>query len=995
MSAEGNIRMLYLQTFGRVPGNNSVIANQANVWRNRIKKFVNEGNSQEQAQKKTRDIFLSDYRNSAEYANRPQIIKNAYRTFLGREPSQAELSQQNSSGSATDKVVQSIAGSAEAKAFTRNFAAYTNAYSDVRGYGSNSDFEYQTNGLWSSQVTSTIPSQSNIFRGLEHWNTGGKKEDRIIPNARQIIGGNQNNIFINDAAKKFLGSAAQSKINTFVTRIKKSKGGDYKNIMNQTVGAFNPVVREQFFRFNSTNGKGGSYAITQAYYANKIGQWSFADNNVQPPTGAFSTKYFVDNYGSQYGIKTAMDNAIANRIGGYKVPDLDIAFYYGGLDLNTDSRINPRNSYAYLDNWANYRYGQIVKQDKSVRGNAAKDTKAVDEYNETFDDLTDTEKSRIRDTMLGIGEDYESQPNLELLQDSELLASFLTEGPGEKAQEDQQKFYKTVQASLKKTTAKMKEAKAIEYELDLYRGLPGFSEVFGVNSSIANSLLGDSGIGGYLGIMGINSSQLIDNFEKQLGDATGIKTEDQNVNWQNWFEEEFTTDLKGTKYVYADKPEDMSDEEWEQVKDTDEYRDEIDQEFINKFIDDYITPRFNTSRSMEEFASYLDVKQEEENVLQTQTTLNALTQTVITNAEEFYSGLAELGGVKFNSTFYIDPTNNQYKTVNPIKEDFYIAQAARVKEDWEQAKQNPDSKPNGSFTFDGKTFSFEPQYTWAQLAYMYGLDINKESDFAALHYQSVGSQFKFDAAEDVVTEQDVEEQITKFVTQATEDYDDEGQAPFLDFITPEQFADAVLEGVDPLENREEWEKILEAYGLGDEVNVNELREYIEETLRTGAAKDIREGIKYLNQKKLKPTQERLGITYIERDEDFAEEDDPDATALYQTFKDAGYGGTEDQFYEEFMSDVSREEQKFLTDFMTGKTNLSFSSVNLSDPFEALAGLDQLFGSGSELGIQEKEKRDRDKAKERGNYFDLFPEVDSDYDEEIDKGIGMDFATFFG
>ena len=149
------------------------------------------------------------------------------------------------------------------------------------------------------------------------------------------------------------------------------------------------------------------------------------------------------------------------------------------------------------------------------------------------------------------------------------------------------------------------------------------------------------------------------------------------------------------------------------------------------------------------------------------------------------------------------------------------------------------------------------------------------------------------------------------------------------------------------------------------------------------------------QKKLKPTQERLGITYIERDEDFAEEDDPDATALYQTFKDAGYGGTEDQFYEEFMSDVSREEQKFLTDFMTGKTNLSFSSVNLSDPFEALAGLDQLFGSGSELGIQEKEKRDRDKAKERGNYFDLFPEVDSDYDEEIEKGIGMDFATFFG
>ena len=32
-----------------------------------------------------------------------------------------------------------------------------------------------------------------------------------------------------------------------------------------------------------------------------------------------------------------------------------------------------------------------------------------------------------------------------------------------------------------------------------------------------------------------------------------------------------------------------------------------------------------------------------------------------------------------------------------------------------------------------------------------------------------------------------------------------------------EFADEILEGIDPLENKEEWQKILEMYGL-DETN---------------------------------------------------------------------------------------------------------------------------------------------------------------------------------
>ena len=83
-------------------------------------------------------------------------------------------------------------------------------------------------------------------------------------------------------------------------------------------------------------------------------------------------------------------------------------------------------------------------------------------------------------------------------------------------------------------------------------------------------------------------------------------------------------------------------------------------------------------------------------------------------------------------------------------------------------------------------------------------------------------------------------------------------------------------------------------------------------LRTGAAKSIREGIKYLNEKKKKPTQKRLGVEYIERDEDFNPTDDPDADALYKTFVSAGYGGTQEEFYETFMPDADRSDLELIT-----------------------------------------------------------------------------------
>jgi hypothetical protein len=41
------------------------------------------------------------------------------------------------------------------------------------------------------------------------------------------------------------------------------------------------------------------------------------------------------------------------------------------------------------------------------------------------------------------------------------------------------------------------------------------------------------------------------------------------------------------------------------------------------------------------------------------------------------------------------------------------------------------------------------------------------------------------------------------------------------------------------------------------VILTELKDYVKETLRTGSAQEIRENIKYLNEKRQKPTQEKL------------------------------------------------------------------------------------------------------------------------------------------
>ena len=252
---------------------------------------------------------------------------------------------------------------------------------------------------------------------------------------------------------------------------------------------------------------------------------------------------------------------------------------------------------------------------------------------------------------------------------------------------------------------------------------------------------------------------------------------------------------------------------------------QLEEDFKQNFIDNYVKPRFDQSKSMDEFISYIDTIDEEteQNIFQTQTAVNALRDVAALRAEKFYQDLESGSGYDtktFNADFYADPTQvDKYGSVNKEKEAAYKAQKEGFAKDWENAKKNPNAVAYSMTAEEAKEFGLtggQTKVTWGQLAYYYGLDLNDKTSFAKLHYENIGRGRGYDPARDVVTDSDIQEFVDNNVLSAVKDADAEfGDSPFLAFVTPEEFADSILEGIDPLENEEEWKKILELYGLDE------------------------------------------------------------------------------------------------------------------------------------------------------------------------------------
>jgi hypothetical protein len=662
------------------------------------------------------------------------------------------------------------------------------------------------------------------------------------------------------------------------------------------------------------------------YSTEKLQQWDSAALGAKPPYGDFDPVYY----------KTQSPAAAQQWASAVANDDIDITQRYGEGGF-------------YLQHYT------TQGKPAGLRGNKAETTAAANEYLET--PPTDADLQAVRTIQLGVDTDTQTErllnipavasewekakggdsywkeqaqeKFLDINKPDEFAALFrlsdrpedqiirlnynanagygiteledaLGEAVGEKALVDVKRFGALAQDVLKQTIDEMKKAKAREQEMSMFKGFGAFSEISDINKELSNSILGDSGVGGVLSFMGGNKAQ--ESLEKSLAGITGVNTNNTVYNWQKWFDETLKT-----KYDENLELGYTTEQAQEQVK--------IEAGFAKEFVDKYLIPRFDESRSMDEFVEYLDVRQSEQNPFQTQDVLNAAKLVADIRAQKYLDDVKATPGRYFDSNFYFNPTGDK------AREGAYADQASTVAADWEAAK-------NGD------------EY-WKSQAYRFGVNIEDKDAFARMHFQVKGQGKGYDPADDILNASKVSDYIYTQILPALKEEVLKSGSVFGQFITPEEFADEMLLGLDP-NDKTTWDEVLKLYGMDDfKGTIDELKNYVGETLRTSSAQEIRENIKYLNEKRQKPTQEALGVTYIERPEDYKDEGIKGETELYKTFQSAGFKGTEDEFYNDFFPDMDRSEQVLLT--KSGKDeSLKTTGLDFTDPFASLGTIESFF-----------------------------------------------------
>lgn len=853
----------------------------------------------------------------------------------------------------------------------------TNGLPDVAGSGGRGGYTtlpvYQDG---SGNPTTNETAQEGF--GYDHWEKrNGKNEYRILPGGGQFQVQPNGSIYLNT---KLIGKDAQQAFRNFANKYNSSNGTNFKDIAN-SLNALGATESKILTESGSTN------SLVNAFYG-KVSPWDPSKNSAyQPPMGAFDPTYYVttdqgrEAYDQwQKAVKGTID------IGGQTYPDVSLVGKY-----NQDSFL---------------QYNYAVVHGKTERGNRVVKAEAAENFNEI--PMTDAQYQLYRDQVLGLGsfttlKEWEAAQNPEFLkewvsslspEDAEdrkngyltipstsqlpeeirsqakmsrgdtLLEGKLTSVLGAKEQEAADRFRSLTVDTFKETLNEYKKQRAKEQQFEFYSGLPGFDEIMNVNSELSNSLLGDTGVGGLLSLTGENQEKTEDSLEKQFSAITGIPSKSSAVyNWQKWFDETLTKRYQeGTTFTDFQDP----DKQYT-----------IDKEFAEDYIKRYLNPRFNTSRSMSEFMSYMDVTQGEENIFQTQSALNSLKTLADLRAQKYLDDIKNSGTSGFDSEFYFNPSGGD---VDISKHDL---QKTKVTEDWDNARRNGEQVVPGT----------NPPQTWNQLAYFHGYNLNDKAQFAKLHYQVYGRQQGFDPARDKLSFNAAQSFIDNDILPAiaNEKLKLSGVS-FLNFVTPREYADKMLEGIDPIENKPEWEKVLKSMGLsGKEMGLEELKTYIEEAFQTGEATKIRESIKYLNEKKEKVTQEKLGVDYIERPEDTAPRDNPTETQLYSVFKSAGFAGTEDDFYKEFMPDTNRADMEFLTQAGKGfKEGGIFNQLASKDPFEALGSIDTLLGEDED----QKTSKQKDSTKKEKSYFTFADEDDDEDTTTVKSEAGQSFLGSF-
>ena len=314
---------------------------------------------------------------------------------------------------------------------------------------------------------------------------------------------------------------------------------------------------------------------------------------------------------------------------------------------------------------------------------------------------------------------------------------------------------------------------------------------------------------------------------------------------------------------------------------------------------------------------------------------------------------------------------------NDAQRDRYAIQRAEVAADWAAAKAN------------GNYIAGNTGRTWNEWAYYYGVDLYRRDEFARLHYDIIGRTKGFDPAKNVITDRTVKNYISRSLIPALAEVDVDWDAgEYLAFVTPEEFADSVIEGIDPEKNQSAFKELIDTFGLEQDAGLDAVKDYLSTAFTNGEAKVIRESIAYLNQQQITPTQKELGVTYIERAEDDKYRADPKADELYTLFSQAGYGGTVDEFYESFMPDADRSALELIS--RTNRADLELRNIDTSDPFETLSDLNKMFGTDDEdiFGT----KKATTQPKKEVDYFNLFGEQEKQAADKKKSTLGFDLDT---
>ena len=784
------------------------------------------------------------------------------------------------------------------------------------------------------------------------------------------------------AAKK-RAEAENNAVNTLIQRAQGSRGGDYVSVRD---GFYNTALGLQANGYSQSQATGFKTNLLNAfkdfYRTEKLQKWDSA-LGAKPAYGDFDASYYA----------SINSNATQRYTDAYYNDDIDIT-----------ERYTPQS----------YMLWDYTTQGKAagLRGNKAEVTTQANRYIEKKP--TDKDLQDVRDLQLGVDtqtqtqrllnvpeiaaewdkakkrDPYWSQQAKEKFLDPSKPDDFailfrLSERPedkqiklnynvnagygvtqledelnkvvGEKTIIDVKKFGALAQNVLKDSIAELKKVKVKEQTISMMRGFSGFSEIADINKTLTNTILGDSGVGGILSFTSAGKAE--ESLNKSLQNITGVQN-NATYNWQQWFD----TALK-EKYNKEIELGYTAGEAKEQIK--------IEGEFASNFINTYLKPRFDTSRSMNEFIEYLDVRQEEQNPFQTQDLLNATSQVANLRAQAYLDKIKAADDSYFNAEFYFNPIGNS------ARQDFYSTQASTVADDWEAAKRGDEY--------------------WATQAYRFGVDINNKDAFARMHFQVKGQGKGYDPAEDILTAGKVQDEIFNNILPAIKAEALKQGTVFGQFVTPEEFTDELLRGLDP-NDKSGWSEILQRYGLTEfKGTIEELKEYIKETLRTGSAQEIREQLKYLNEKRQKPTQQVLGLSYIERPEDFKDTQPKSQTELYKTFQSAGFQGTEDEFYNNFFPDVDRSEQALLTKAGSNQP-LKTTGLDFTDPFASLGTVESFFNDEATKYISKPEKTTtgsstKTSTNDASSFFSLgSDEEDTEYKSVTGQKILGEFTSLF-